>query len=774
MPVIARQCWRVSRFVQSQSGHLWQPKEPLLFLYPRWFATASGGQDSSVPLHETDSKSDGNPLKPVRDKGSAWRIAVNKDLDENTPASVVSPIDPREKAKNIKDRIQDTKPTYRLVRNLAYQLETRKLNAARKRRLRLNFTDAEDWRTPFRELLENTSSDSKEHGKHIERLSLPEGTRGTYVGDLNELVLETMLLTDCHIQILHIDEQATKGFDSILLSGTPTSIRLAKQRLNNVIDVMSHENLNERGRLETYSVDSVEKARETLVRPLVRAVWNQYQYPDAAHRAEEAVVPATWTVVSFANYVDDLVKSHMSRLTRRNIYDAHGPSIPANQHVHSVTDILVKLFCDPERLPVISPHACRSAIEFLTEHRKFPEARQIFQALDTSTFHFQPSLFHVFMRAASDEQDLHNYAFALRLMLRRNLKPTWETWIPLVNLVASRSNKDARHIAHDMRVKGLLVSPAAKMALAQVFVEHDYSAWIARGNTTSAFFEHYDRAWGGPEWLTPSTANRMLTIKAARGQMNTASRILDELEARGRRATVASLNILLTCCARQGNVAAAMAFTTRLLQSYRGVHCIRPDGTTFRQLFVLTWQRRCYNLLRVVWRYACMAGHIDYRTQSTMETNITQYAPDTSDRAVSRGLTFRANAAKVAVGLAVRVDVKVPASLQHELGDEPARIDEKLLKDLLKKIGAQKKPEWDWREMPDQMLRKRTLQWLVKADMEVVGKLVPVRPLHELLAEAWEKDEDMKAKGTATEASIEWLLDQAVDVPVKRKMEIER
>lgn len=704
-------------------------QEPLLFLYPSWFAHKTPATLSIRQTFYTSTalRSSGYELEHDRSDGN-----VKATLGDGS---------------SVPD-LHNARPTVRLVRSIRANARADILIQKKKKDLR-SHGDGNDWKTPFQWLRRYTRKGADSNVVRTVLLHMPEGINAQYSGDLGELFLEILLTTECHVQ-LDPRESSADEIGVLMLKGTPLAIALARARLNNALNAIARDDLNASRDMSIYKLwtTNADPKNTTL-----RSVWSQdhHQRSRQLTRAVEDIPrPEHWTIITFARFVDELVNTKVSRTMQHGLYGGSDVRAGASHHVQAVTRALLNLFQAPQMEPFISSYACVSAFTFLAKHRKFPEVRHIFRILDEHKTLVPPEVFHVLMRAAADAQDLHVYSFILRLMLRRKLQPTWQTWAAFVRLMSAVSTPRTANIIQAMRERGLFVSLAARQAVAEVLASEPYKEWLQTGGTTQGYLDHCDRIWEDPRWLSDSCANRMLDVQVTTGNFEDAELVLNALEGRGRRANVTSLNTILGACTLHGNTQPAVAIMARLLGTNAW---IQPDQTTFDSLFRLAWNRRSFNLLRVVWRHACMHGHVSFDMQRLMESTIIKYAvskgsndsaSDIADASVSRSEQFKSFAAKVAVGLHSTLSL------------------EQL--DALLRYGSEQSPYTGEQASEQARLRRKMLQGFVKADMQQVGRMRPVYSLGEMVVKADEMDQSWKREGLRD--GIETLLSRAIHVPV--------
>ncbi|GAB7349980.1 hypothetical protein MBLNU459_g0666t1 [Dothideomycetes sp. NU459] len=796
MPPHDRLCWRFKPLLQSQVAHISKKREPLLFLYPRWFTSATSEPQVTA----------GEPQEASQDERRRRKMVDPRDRHIRQARVVASEVaqdrDPALQAQTSPENPLDSRPSSGLVRKIIVKRDHEGKKLRRKWDLRDTYRDSRDWRTSLDILQRATPSRTSFHVKQLERLTMPEGMFGWYPGDLNELFLEIKLLTECHVQLLSddINHGSTSGGDgtrfySLVLAGTPSTIRMARERLNDEIRVRSDGSSQDGGSMGAYTTTSSIIKREKAA---PRAVWSQHRARiQATSKPSIENLPRRWTTITFANHIDDLVNRSMPRMLQRRIYGLQPrPSPNQESHIDAVAVTILDLFLAPTMMPVISPYSCASAFRFLLKHRKLPELRRILELLDNHDFVFSTGMFNPCLQAARDAGDLHNFHFVLRLMVDRHVRPDWESWSALVALVNQVSRRDARVVLKGMRKKGLLVAAPAKMDVAAAFVKEDFTDWVERGGSTASFVETYGKHFDGPDWLNENVANRMLGVRAQRGQFGDAFSILDLLITRGKRPNTVSLNILLSAAVAQRNPRAALESVNRLVgdESSAGV---RPDKITFDRLFRLAWRRGEYNMLRVAWRYACMHGEVSSALQEAFEGTITLYTPSskpvTGDAVsigpselsqTSRPKLFRSLAAKVAVGL--REGLGSGDSAEREDGLEStlnafdqrtkALVEYKELNRILVAQGTQPQPtatvtaeldkEHDGTIQETHAQRRRQLLDLVKSDLQQVQRLQPLVPLAKMLQIAWKRDLEWTGLRVRKTPDLAWILENAVQIPV--------
>ncbi|KAK0261233.1 hypothetical protein LTS09_004497 [Friedmanniomyces endolithicus] len=313
-----------------------------------------------------------------------------------------------------------------------------------------------------------------------------------------------------------------------------------------------------------------------------------------------------------------------------------------------------------------------------------------------------------------------------------------------------------------------------------------------------AFVSTYDMRFGSPSyrhhfhqpkhssaihfrpWLTIETANIMAKVLLSHGRLRDALAVLRMLVDSGPSSTYLRNN-------------------TRL------------NKISYAMLFRIAWRGKCFNMLRVIWRYACCAGEMAWEFQDDVRTSLIEYVParevkqsrarmqmeiehnqtrlmeafaspshDVHDeqRSMMTEVWF-GWAGKFIVGLADRVvnphhittELSATSSAQrapedvashpehpqltphatemYSLAAQPRSIPPATPPTEPQPSASPKPPS-----TPPHTARKARLQALFNADLTQTLKLQPILPLPELLEKAWRMDVDWHARrlGTPSEA----------------------
>ena len=656
------------------------------------------------------------------------------------------------------EKPMNTRPTRRLVRLALGRIRGKEEDRQEAFRSKLNTSDALNWQSVLKKLETNTPIESSVSWRHTKHVHFDTNIDELYEGDLRQFFLSLLLLTECHVQVL------SSSGSVLVLTGDDRAIKRALNRLQKAFS---------NPYLEAQAVEQGEKFKDSSEditthaanEPSPRAVFsNDYQWLELARRGLVTTPTPVgkkqpFNVISFAVRVEVLTLSRPPRLTRMAARIARPSNSDESGETLATQEVtiqeLVKHFTNREVSRYASAYSVVRTFQYLAHRRRFPEIRRIFHSLAEAHYNVTASAFNTMLHAAAVAQDLHNFHFILDLMLARKVTPTWESWASLVDLVSKRSMTDAHVIRRRMLASNLLLNPAAQKSIASILVKDDFQQWLDSGKDGRQFLNHYDALFSGGEWLNPSAANALVEIRATRGQFSAVSTLLDEFDGRKCKPNVVTLNTVLTLGAKQGNTGAAIMLASRLLMpEYR----IYPNAITYAQLFNLAWHRRSFNLVRVVWRYACLQGHVSGIMGRRIRASVVAFAPPGSIKAAkeadrpSRNEVFRTIAGKFAVGVSHNTSTLTKAAtmdaehwlLLHSTEKEADIADAEIVRERYKRLNA-----------------------IYQADFTQFGKLLPKVGLKRSLEKALEIDTAWKQTGLVDD--LEKMFAGALNVAVVQR-----
>ncbi|KAK0933634.1 hypothetical protein LTR29_014806 [Friedmanniomyces endolithicus] len=605
--------------------------------------------------------------------------------------------------------------------------------------------------------------------------------------------------------------------------------------------------------LPRYGPSPVELDEDSRAQVPIRAVWVY-----AASGVEEILEmtagdtqsvlsfkrPVVWSTVVFNHHVETLT-TLPPRLVRRQMRDeASGQVLPrSNTYKKQIVVELLMCFSDPSASACVSREAVDSALSFFIRVSDYHAVRQLLAILQENTLYaLTTSNFDILLAAAAANDDMHNFRLWQRNMVQRGLRPSPSTWTSLHRLVSRRcpGTPLPTRVFDAMHEKGLFTDLHTLQEQVKDTVKEALTAHLARNSASDdagldAFVSIYDKRFGSPSyrhhfhqpkhssaihfrpWLTIETANIMAKVLLAQGRSRDALAVLRMLEDSGKQPRVDTLNTFLTAAYRVRDAEFAVSVVNHFApfigpSSTYPRNDIRLNGISYAMLCRIAWRGKCFNMLRVIWRYACCAGEIAWEFQEDVRTSLIEFVPARDSKQSRRPMqtvieqdqtrlmeAFASSsnnvhkdersmmdevwfgwAGKFIVGLEDGVvkpqhhDTPKPivASSGHSASEDVACLPERhqltphatemyslaaqprsiqpATPPTEPRLSASPKPP----STPPHTARKARLQALFNADLTQTLKLQPILPLPELLEQAWRMDMDWHARrlGTPSEA----------------------
>jgi len=464
-------------------------------------------------------------------------------------------------------------------------------------------------------LRDHTSKNARDHAKQTVVLQVqPWLPRLTQV-DAKQLFLIIQLQYECHVQY-YIGPEARKNnteLNSISIRGYPEQISKAISYLKTAL-----------GDLEHVKSEALNEARDKVA-GMPRSVWT-IPAIENAHDQQVGMGDFQWsgkiTMVSFAEIVEALTTSTPNRNKLLPFVDPSKAQV-TTQYRRQVVEKLVYLFSDASMSHLWSTKAINMAISFLCKQQKLPEARQILDSLLSSKSITSASVLETMMEFPAKKGDVKNFQYHLQLLIKYGFRPTWKSWTLLVRLIIHHRLFDAEQIVQEMQSRNLLEDAAAKVQILETLIPVQYPLWMSRGGNSNEFIAHRDDLCPGIKWMTSSSLSAMLLYHAQKGQFEEALKLRTIYLSRGAQDTSKHLEILLHNAHVLGNVDAAV----NIIASYASHDLPKPfilSRKCYGFLFRLAWRRRYLNMVRVIWRYSCVAEKTDMYMFDTLQHSLKQ------------------------------------------------------------------------------------------------------------------------------------------------------
>ncbi|KAH0564966.1 hypothetical protein GP486_001643 [Trichoglossum hirsutum] len=683
-------------------------RDPLVFLYPRWFfsvATESPKVDTTASVRSLRSCS-GSVLQ----KDLSWAsLEGGKAADDRADSEAATPSN-------------TTAPRHVPLKLDASSLNFKRVAAARQRRdgwhtsksLNRQLKDknllSADWRVAL-DLLE-THSNGLSTAEHCElRIKVHKEDVGRVIGRFGDTLRHLQEQSGCVIQVIR--KRTDDVYFAVQITGTRQDAHKAEEL------VMAVVNRRRRGSAGHMSTSTASTEREldvgssTTRQMCTSPTSNQAGADSLSHRREER---------RFFERVKQLAESPVTH--RRNRFFRNR----AEANLQSAAEAISRLFSSAQSWPVITTQSVNEAMKFFATHNLVSHARKLFADSELHYLKVNTTTFNIMLRGAAEARNLHNFVFVLRLMVGRNVRPDSRTWCAFLSVVDRKEVREL--ILKKMEERKLLVDPVAVREVCRQIISDLAADWLDAHKDPRDLLEYMDGRFTS-EWYSVSAINRVLDELGKRGMMQEAWDLLVAVDARGFTFNSISVNTILTHCLRyrKGD------WTVQLFSAADDRWNIGPDGVTYELLFKTSWTLRLYNMARVVWRYACMDGAVSFRMRQLMKRSLR--CRDTLPCSTVGG-RWRATAGRVIAGVNISrtsgtVDTLNGRRTAYTQPTEPTPTE------------------------------------IVEQDLATFGLWQPVRPLSAMLSEAFAVDRAWSINKESKDNSIVWKLQNAIDVAVQPK-----
>lgn len=480
------------------------------------------------------------------------------------------------------------------------------------------------------------------------------------------------------------------------------------------------------------SIDALK--RKNMEIPRMRGVWDFY-------RAKANLLPIEVllegqfepeTPRELLEFIEDLIGSRMSGPYRRQ----KGGTRRQLSRNQSVEHALMGLFRSYENKRILSTAALNKALGFLC-NRNLRASRIVFaRAEHVATV----DSYNILLRSCAKRQDVRLFIHLVHTMGKKEIRPDAYTWVALLNCPITTEVK-VRLFTY-IHERGILAHVGAMRSALQATIADMLSLHLDSGKDMDAFIQTMRNSYGA-NWFTPSMINQMLYVLANRKNRPALYRMLDLCDEHGLEIDASSLMHILPMY--RASIFDALIFCYRYITRPR----FRMTRELYEKLFLIAFKGRCFNISRILWRYACMHGMTTYRMKmcvlSTMTTNIPRKTANPIDT------IWRSSAGKVIVGVDLHCADR-PGEY-YFLEHTPAEFRRNPVLSLT--TGFKSGEE---REHQLQLATE-----LVRRDIELGRRYAPVLPLAMLLDAAALVD----AEWRNTPHQPEWMLKHAVMVPVE-------
>ncbi|PGH21559.1 hypothetical protein AJ80_03119 [Polytolypa hystricis UAMH7299] len=556
---------------------------------------------------------------------------------------------------------------------------------------------------------------------------LPEEALIELVGDEQENMWIIPVATGCRVHVLNKGEGTVGLLRKVHLIGSPQAISFAEKQ---IYDVTRKARLN---RLNSLTAESLK----------IRPVWTntspfQQQERVTGTRHDHIPRPRQFTIRSFAEYVELLTRARIERGVRRQIYSS------SERHVPTTVKTLFDLFNDPANRRYFSTRAINLLTSYYQRKRSIHLLRALFSNFEDL---MTTRSCNAMLQSTAQAGRWLTFKHILNVMAEFNIKPGGMPW---VNFILGVPSNEARYLAlREMGRIGLLNHPHIVGQVATAIVSQTFPAHVESGMPVNSYINKLCVRFGN-EFMSTSIANLMLRIVAQRNNMEGFEAIVSHCKQAGLVLTTSSLNSGLKIFWERNQLHDAVKFYFQFVSHF---HARRTETTT-RILFALAVKNHAYNVVRVMWRYACLEGRVSFAMQSTMFTSLLSNKPP---HYATHDPEWPCQMGKIAAGI----------------GIEHLRLDPSF--DILKQDAI---PEiehdnpcisylYGFRPQGPARIKQRELAGRVlEHDLEAVKTYAPVVPFGQMLAAASELDKTWQSSSPPMEFSQ--MLTEAIRIPVVR------
>jgi hypothetical protein len=137
----------------------------------------------------------------------------------------------------------------------------------------------------------------------------------------------------------------------------------------------------------------------------------------------------------------------------------------------------------------------------------------------------------------------------------------------------------------------------------------------------------------GKHWFSLGAANRILNVLGSKGLIPQCYRFLKFMKTQSIKPDKISVNTILHHCKQPRNLDGAgegVELALKVLRLVSTDASFIPNAETFRILFEMAWQSRNYNMVRIIWRYACLSQDAGFRMRTRIKESLRRRSDDPS------------------------------------------------------------------------------------------------------------------------------------------------
>jgi hypothetical protein len=637
-----------------------------------------------------------------------------------------------------------------------------------------------DWRAILSELSQHTQNTEKWLNKAVS-ISVSDHAAEQFVRGIDNHLWELSETYGCIIEMGPADLDNGGTRHDIVLSGSKTAITKTATHILRIAPQSEMElgasSLGWKGFYTTsfgYVNHDVIQASTSQVFPRFVGSNNPGVIKSTITRADKTAVPDQWTPWTFADYIASLTTTRIPNHLIRHLYRKK-----VRNPERKVFDVLHKLFEDPVHAPILSRTAFHMALMYSVKKNQLADMKRFLFRMDMMKIPMTTDTFNLVLRGVALKNDLHNFHFIIHLMLRRGISPNEETWTLFMSTVIDLRIK--LYIFNQMKARGLVRKIRVMKKVVAQLVRYEIEASLDNDQSQDEFLEHMDSRYG-ERWLTLESGNKIIHRLGLRGMISRCFDFLLVMESRQPGMTDAvSVNTILKHLQEEKNLLGIIELLQKLPSSLGFV----PDQRTYHIIFEMAWRYQCYNLAKLVYKYACLHSC----TTRTMRRRVYESLFGTK-----MGAWFiRSNQPTLPYRIIFKQTAGCFITGAHHLNNHPVAIFRDKFKEEFG-LGSRNKqflPRFEilpaagtkFSRDDTYFLKNRSMRvinWLgkerglrryAKLDWGIFQYFRPTIPIQDLLLEAWELDQQWKSRHKENPHEDRWKVlvvenDKQISVPL--------
>lgn len=583
--------------------------------------------------------------------------------------------------------------------------------------------------------------------KHKE-MHVPEETVAFMAGamGMRENIWYVPIHNGCRVRVL--DAAESEGPNrKVILSGSERVVELVANRILRAQSLQATgDPLIDIRKPPVPIYPSIEALRRrNLPVPLIRGVWDDDYDLSEKPVFLDRILPSHHTlgnVREFAEFVEDVTRA--KKLPR--FYQKYDPDNPEAHHLQQrIERTLVALFKNDTHQRLISTGALNLALSYLCKHEFLSSAREIFSK---SEHLVTVDTFNILLQSTARRQDLAKFRDFLNDMMRMHIRPNTGTWLAFVDCLVSPPAK--KSLINHILSKGYIAHLRGQRSLLQLTVEDSFLEHLESGQSVDAFLNKMSKSQE-TNWFNTALLNKMFSVIVRLKDLDALERLFDISLERGLAIDSSTLRQILVLF--RSNVSMAVQYTLRCMNA----PTFRLGADSYEKLFLIAFKARCYNICRVLWRYACINGFVSFKMKQSVLVSLARHEPHKKKDIVSN--LWSVSAGKIIVGLDLKLpDLRLPSSILDYL---PPEFHEYPLAYLL---SGHNNSNQDPKKA--KTTRSRLASDLVYRDIKMGMHYYPQEPLGVTLEAASVMDNEW----WETPRPTQWMVQNAIQVPVVKRL----